>query len=473
MRIGQKSFVVFASQVVGSAIGFVATIYFARVLGAEVLGYYASAITLVAWIRLGGNVGLVNAMEKRISEGYDPSEHFTATGLIVVALTLVLTLLVVLLGDWVDAYVEAEVAYLVVLVLWTRLFYGFVRGALRGERKVHIAGALDPFRTGTRAIVQVALVVLNFGILGLLVGYAVGSLLIGAVGLLWLSVRLRVPRREHVESIVEYAKYAWLGGLKTRTYNDVDILILTAMVPANLVGIYHVAWRIAKFLTLFDTAVSSTLFPEMSKADAENDREQISQFVTDSLAYGGLIVVPGLFGGFLLAEQLLLVYESEFVRGAAVLWILIFSTLLYGYQSQFLNALNALDRPDVAFRINVAFVGSNVVLNVALIYLFGFVGAAIASAISTGIGLVLGLVALRSLLSFRIPVGQIARQFTAAGVMGAAVFLANRVLPNVGPLASNTVTVVVLVLLGAAVYFLSLFGISPAFRRTVTTNLPI
>jgi O-antigen/teichoic acid export membrane protein len=48
MRIGQTSVAVFVSKLVESALGFVATPYFAREPGASVLGSYALVLALVA-----------------------------------------------------------------------------------------------------------------------------------------------------------------------------------------------------------------------------------------------------------------------------------------------------------------------------------------------------------------------------------------------------------------------------------------
>jgi O-antigen/teichoic acid export membrane protein len=47
MNLGQTSVVYFVSKLLGSVLGFVATIYFARVLGAEVLGQYALVLALI------------------------------------------------------------------------------------------------------------------------------------------------------------------------------------------------------------------------------------------------------------------------------------------------------------------------------------------------------------------------------------------------------------------------------------------
>ncbi|WP_254840520.1 lipopolysaccharide biosynthesis protein [Natronomonas marina] len=479
MRIGQKSFVVFVSKFLGSALGFVATIYFANVLGSEVLGYYAAVLALVAWLRLAGDFGVGSAMRKRISEGDEPAAYLVAGFALVGALATAIAAAVLLAGGLVDDYVGRPVAAFVALLVLTELFRLSTIAALEGERLVHVAGLLSPLKIGVRSLVQIGLVVAGLGLTGMLVGYAVGGVLVGVAGLTVVSVGIARPERRHVESLVDFAKFSWLGKLQARSFNDVDVLVLTALVPSGLVGVYYVAWRVTKFLTLFGSAISSTMFPELSRADAEGSEETVSTLVTDALTYNGLLIIPGLVGSALIGRGLLRIYGPEFVQGATVLWVLVLAALVYGYQEQLMYALNALDRPDIAFRVNLVFIVSNVLLNVVLVVAIGFLGAAIATAISATLGLTLSYLALRSLASFRVPVGEIGRQVAAAAAMGVVVALGRRVAAALDPsveflpvVTANAVTVGALVVLGAAAYFLSLLGLSAQFRATVLSNLP-
>lgn len=471
MRIGQTSFVVFVSKLLGSALGFLATIYFARELGAEVLGYFALALVLVTWLHLGPR-SFGAAMEKRVSEGEDQAEYFTASVLVAVISGGGLSLVVLLVAEYVNAYVGESVALFVAVLLPIRLFYEFVNAALRGERKVHLTGILTPVKIGGQSIVQVTLVVLGFGLGGMLVGHGFGGVVIGILGLTFRSGGIARPNREHFRSLYEYAKFSWPNSLKERSFNDVDVLVLGLFVPSALVGVYSVAWSIAKFLTLFDTAVRSAVFPEISKANAEDSRDIVSKLVTDSLTYSGLLVIPGLVGGGILADRLLRIYGPDFVQGATVLWLLILSTLLYGYQTQLTSSLNAIDRPDISFRINIAFIGVNAILNVVFVSMVGFVGAAIATALSAAIGVSLAFTALRSELEFVVPAGEILKQFLAAGLMALAVLAGLEVFERTA-VSHNVAVLLTLVVLGAGVYFLALYLLSSEFRSTVVDNSPV
>jgi len=472
MRIGQTSFIVFISKLLASALGFIATLYFARLLGAEILGYYAVIISVVSWLKLGGNLGVSQAVVKRISEDQEPSEYFAAGFFIILVFLSIISFLVILLNDLVDAYIGINAWQFVILLSITGLLGSLARSGLKGERKVYIAGLLTPTNLLITSILQISLVFIGLKLTGMLVGYLIGELIIGLVGFHFVSVGVQRPKRRHFRSLFDFAKYSWLGGLRARSFNDIDIILLGALVPSSLVGIYSVAWSLSKFLTLFGNAVRATLFPEVSNADESGEIDRITQLTEDSLAFIGLIAIPGLVGGTLLSDRLLRIYGDEFTQGTAVLALLILSALIYSYQHQMLGIIKAVDRPDIAFRISLVFVLSNVILNVVLILSIGWVGAAVATVLSAAVGLVLAFRELRTLVEFDVPTGEIGRQFAAAGLMGVVVFGCRTTIENAELLQHNVLLVLLLVTIGAGTYFVTLLVISRQFRETVVRNAP-
>lgn len=473
MKLGQTTLVVFVSKFVGSILGFLATFYFAQTLGPSVFGTYTVVIALIFWLELAGSMGISSAVTKRLSEGEERESYLAAGTIATVALGVLVMVGIVAARGYVNEYVGTPVAQFVVLLLGVRLFYSLVNATLTGQRLVHVAGICQSLKIATRSLVQIGLVLAGWSLTGLFLGYATGGFVIGTVGLLLASTTLRRPKREHFHRLVEYAKYSWLGQLQTRSFNEVDILVLNAFVSPALVGIYAVAWSVANFLTLFGNAVSNTLFPEISRVSAQKNEDAVAELVERGLAYGGLILIPGLVGGAILADRLLRIYGGEFVRGTAVLGLLILACLFYAYQQQLLTAINAIDRPNLSFKINGAFILTNTGLNVALVSQFGWVGAAVATVVSTALGLTLSYVLFTRLVSIHPPIQEIKHQVLAASLMGVVLWLLRRFIDTSAASLWNVALTVGLVVFGAGLYFLGLLGLSAQFRRTVTANLPI
>ncbi|WP_290811045.1 lipopolysaccharide biosynthesis protein [Halovivax sp.] len=473
MKRGQTAITYFVAKSVAIGVSFVATVYFARMLGAEVLGMYALALAVVSWLEMAGKLGLEKAIVKRLSEDNDPGAHLTAGALLMAAFFVVVAVALVAARDPVEGYVGAPVLELLLFLAGASLLYRLSMAALQGRHYVHVFAILSPARLFCASVVQFGLVVAGLGLGGLLLGYGIGWLVAAVAGLLFLRPAVRRPARAHFQSILTYAKWAWLGTVREESFRWVDVTVLGLFVSQGLVGVYLIALSIASFLNTFGTAIGTTLFPEISAVSSDGDGAAVASLVEDSVAYAGIFLIPGLVGAAIVGDRLLLIYGREFVEGTAVLWLLVAGYLVYGYQKQLVNALNAIDRPDVGFRVNGLFIASNVILNVALIAEIGWVGAAIATGLAATLSFAYALVAVTRLVEVSLPVLEVGRQTAAALAMGALVYGARALGEGTAMAAYNVPFVLALVALGGGAYFLALFGLSGRFRGTVRRNLPV
>jgi len=474
MRLGQTSVIYLLSKFGGSILGFFATIYFTRTLGEEIYGFYAITLALVSWLGLIKSVGFGQAIVKRMSED-EESDAFLAAGTTVKGtLTVLVAFGVILFRDQVNAYVGQPIAEFVVLLLMISIFSSLVNAALMGNNRVHVYAPLSTLKQGAQSAFMIALVYIGWELSGMLLGYALGTALISLIGLWFVKPSLSIPRWRHVTSLFDFAKFSWLGSMRKKTSSDMDILVLGLFVPSGFTGIYAIAYTLSEFLDIFGTAIRTTLFPELSKRAATNDDEMIRKLTNDAVSYAGLFLIPGIIGGTILGDRLMRIYGDGFEIGAQVLPILIAGLLVYSYNKQLLNTLNGIDRPDLAFRANAIYIVSNLILNLMLVYTIGWIGAAIATAASAGIGLIFGFYYTRRHVAFTIPFGEVARQWSAALLMGVVVYAAREFGErNWTWIADyNAVFVVGLVGLGAVVYFACLLSISTEFRTTVENNLP-
>jgi len=475
MRLGQTSVIYYLSRVLAAVLGFLATIYYARALGAEPVGIYYLAIGVVSWLAIAGKIGISGAITKRVSEG-EERERYALAGLSIVGvLFVVLATGIVLSRPHVNDYLGHPAAGYVILILLVSLAWSVVSSLLTGLHLVHLKGLLTPVKTGGRALAQIGAVTLGLGLTGLFVGHVAGFALVAVVGGTFVIGRLNgvaLPGRRHYRSLFEYAKFSWLGRLETRMFNHTDVIVLGVFVPQALIGIYSIAWNIAMFFILFSGSISTTLFPEMSERAANETPQAVADLLEEALSYAGLLLIPGLVGGVLLGERVLRLYGDEFTQGTTILALLITAALFRAYQKQHLNTLNAIDRPDLSFRANAAFVVLNLTLNVVLIYVYGWIGGAVATGLSVLASLAIAYRYLSSIIDYTIPVVELAYQWLAALLMGAVVTGGLWVENSYGVLNHNAATVIVLVGLGAATYFLVLLGLSGRFRRTVSDNLP-
>lgn len=472
MRLGQTSAIYLIAKITGSVIGFFATIYFTRTLGEEIYGFYAITMALVSWLGIVKSIGFGKAMVKRMSEDEEPYAYLAAGTIIKAALTIIVVLGVLFFRNQVNAYIGQPVAEFVVLLLIVSIFSGIVSAALQGTHRVHVYAPLSTIKQAARTVAMITLVFVGWELTGMLFGYALGTVLISFIGLIYIRPSINIPDTEHFLSLVNFAKYSWLGNMRSKSIDDIDILVLGLFVPAGLTGIYAVAWTLSRFLDIFGSAIKDTLFPEMSKLSTEGDMKMINEHTINAVKYSGLFLIPGIVGAALLGDRLMLIYGPGFEAGTHILVILLFGLLIYTYAKQLLSMLDAIDRPDLAFRANGIFVISNLILNIVFVYSIGWTGAAIATALSTLTVLLCSLYYSRIFVSLRLPYNEISRQWVAAIVMGITVGVLRMIGEQHSVSDFNLLFVLLLVTFGAIIYFSILLMISSDFRTTVYKNIP-
>ena len=459
MRLGRTAFLHFLSQVVVSISGFAATFAIARLGGADVLGVYAVAVALTFWLNI-PTTAIGDALTKRLSETSD-ARGVTATALLVNgALAAVLAVLLLIARPFIESYIGASVGELVAALVVSNIALVTVVAILNGEKQVEISGSIKALERVVRSGIHIGAIVAGFGIAALVAGHVVATLLAVAVGSLMSTLSLGRPSAEQVWSLLSYARYAWLGKLKTRAFGWMDTIVLAGFASPTLIGVYEVSWNLASLFALVAVSVQSTLFPEMSELSGTEDYDRIHHYLNEGMVFAGVFIIPGLFGAIILGERVLRIYSPEFTQGVQVLALLVVARLLAAYGEQFLNAVNAVDRPDIAFRINLIFVAANLVLNLALVSTFGWVGAAVATLLSAGIAAAFSYRGLVAVIGApRLPVREVGRQILASAVMAGVVLLLQRLVPR-----SQYITIG-LVFVGAAVYVVCLLGVSSRVRE--------
>jgi O-antigen/teichoic acid export membrane protein len=487
VRLGKQTIVFFGSQVGSSIAGFLATWYIANQLGSTILGEYTVVAALLFWLNVpASSVG--TAMTKRISEGDAPEEFVTAGHLLNVAITAVLVGGILAATDVVNQLVAHDVALEVALLVAVQGVFDVVVSTLQGQRQVGKSGLLKTFERILRSTFQIVVVFVGAAFVWLILGHAGAVAIAAVVGVYFHRDRPAWPRFEHVRRLVTYGMYGWLGTMKSRAFAWMDTLVLGAFAAYSLgalanvthsqIGIYEVAWSLASVLGLVSVSISSTLFPALSELGSEEDYAEVRHLVDEGLAFSGVFVIPGLFGAVVVGRDLLVIYRAEFAQGATILVVLILARLLSGYAAQFLNAINAIDRPDVTFRINLAFVVLNAVLNVALVYVYGWYGAAAATVLSTAVSVVISAYALWRLVgSLSIPVAEVGYQALAALVMFVVTWVLDPVLfgvvSDLGLSPAQQISAVGIVGVGAGVYALALVVLSSRVRSKARGLAPL
>ena len=228
----------------------------------------------------------------------------------------------------------------------------------------------------------------GFGAIGLSTGYNFAFVLAGLVGFYFfvrggeykirsLLVPVRGSRyRELLEFSAPLAVSASFGLVTSNT----DRFLLGVLDTSMAVGIYDVAFLLAKFILFFGPILNYLFQPIMAEYDAESDIQRMDQLYTIITRWMVILTFPIFTLLVLFPEPLLgTFFGNEYKAGGLVLSLLAigyFASRFVGLSDSFLVATGDTK---VMMYISGTTAVLNVGLNVFLIPIYGIVGAALAT----------------------------------------------------------------------------------------------
>lgn len=242
-------------------------------------------------------------------------------------------------------------------------------------------------------------------------------------------LRLRFDFRFWKEILIKTLPYGGAVLLAT-IYVRMDVILLSLMRDSTEVGIYGVAARVMENLAVISILFLNSTLPAISRLFRTN-RERLKKMLQYSFEFLSVIALPIVIGGSVLAYPIVaLVSAPEFLSNYAIgfygsdlaLQILLLTMLLAYFGNLLGFALLAGNGQIKLFYVNSSAVALNLVLNLAVIPIWGFRGAAIASVLSQIFVCTLDYIFLRKMIDISFNLRTTAKAFVAASVMGGAVW---------------------------------------------------
>jgi len=236
-----------------------------------------------------------------------------------------------------------------------------------------------------------------------------------------------------------------LGFTITTVYAQLDIVLLQLFKNFQMVGWYSAANKYVDAVAWIPQSAMGVVFPALSLLGA-TDRRRLTFAYEKSFKMLALLGLPLAVGLGVMASPIVH-FTRGFEPSIPALQILAPSVVLLFVNNAFIYTLTAINRQLDFTRLAVFTLAVNVVLNLALIPPFGYLGAAAASTITEAALFAGGWWLLhRQRLSLSLGGGG-ARVLASAAIMGIVVY------------SVRTWPLAVVILLGAAVYLVALIGL--------------
>lgn len=401
--VQRQSMITLFWQLAITAIGFGSTMYFARVVGAEVLGSYFLLMAYLGILNLVTDGGFGGATIKRISEGEYQDEYFSA--FFVLRSIFVIVALIFLLSfqsSFIDLNNSGLFIWLLLLLLIS-LFQGGVSIGVSSHGKMGIRATCNAITIVSSTIFQVIAIYLGFGSAGLAGGMTAGLLLGSIIEFRFLDLHFVKFKLEHIKSLFVFAFWLFLSSGGALVFLQADTILIGYFMENSDVGIYKIVSQFTIAATFTTYALRNTLWPKVSYWGKSGEIYLVEMSLARAFNYSLILAIPVLTGGILLGDKLLyFFYGTEFSAGYKTLVVLLAVQVVNVFQFFFTTYLDALNYPKESFKVTAIAAATNIVLDILLIPLFGILGAAVATLLSMILNATLARKALSKIISITV-----------------------------------------------------------------------
>lgn len=421
MNIARATLKVFAAKAGASFLAFLGITIFVRQLPQAEMGVFFLFQSLIGILSIPSDLGIRDALEKRISEGQADRSVYTTALLLKIILLLAISIGLIAFKGPINQYLGGDYTWYLVIAVIVQEIFLFNLKVLNSELRVGETGILRFSRTFLWVVIAEVLILYGEGVVGLIYGLVVSFAIVALWAWLKQSTTVGLPSIEKARSLFEFSKYSSILKVGGSLYSWTDILLIGFFLSQSHVAIYEIAWRVSLIVLLLSDAIGTTIFPQISQWDAHKDFKSIENIIHKALLPSLLFTIPAVFGVAVLSQEILsLVFGAEYTTGWLILIILMINTVVQAVHTVVGQVLPAMDRPDMAAKATVVSAAANTVLNVVLIWQFGILGAAVATVAASALGGYITINYVYSLVSVQIPYQEISWCFFASGVMALA-----------------------------------------------------
>jgi len=369
-------------------------------LAPEEFGLLFFAISVLAVVRLGANLGFAKSTARYVSDYMQTDEsqirHIVRTGVAynLVAIAVVGVALAGFHREIAALLNEPALAPFLLLgplfVMFTSLRV-FARLIFQGFNEVWWSALVSTVSSVAQLALVVAFVLLGFDAVGAFLGYIGAAALASLAGfsvLYWKFYR-RLPETDAVDEslrgrILRYSfPLAGTRGAGVLT-NRVDQLLIGYLLTPAAVSFYTLGKQISEFVMTPAMSLGFVVSPAYSSEKADDQLGRASRMYEKSFENIVLLYVPAATGLVLVARPTIrFVVGQEYLGAVPVIQVLSVFIVVKSIDNITNDGLDYLGRARERAVVKISGAVANFLLNLLLIPVMGVVGAAVATVLTT------------------------------------------------------------------------------------------
>jgi len=435
-----------------------------KLLGAEQYGTWTQLTVTLGLITPLVLLGLPQALLRYVAGEKDKKKMQNGVYsvlIIVLLLSFLAAVGFVLLAEPIGSFFQAPplFIYLLSLLITFEVLSIVLLFALRALQQIGKYAAFIMFQTLGEVFFAVLLLLLGYGLLGVILSFLVIHI-ITFIMLLWLVIRkigFRMPTFSHIGQYFSFGFPLFISNISYWIVTSSDRYLIGFFLGILSVGYYAPAYAIGNMLNIFVVPFAVVLPGVFAKLYDEKSITQIQTFMRYSLTYFLFLAIPAIFGLSLLSHQLLIIFSTQEIADNSyfVIPFVLLSILLYGVYIIISQNIHLVKKTKTLGSIWLLAALLNIGLNIFFIPLFGLLGAAITTLAVYVLAALLTYYYASRKLTVSVDWIAIGKSLLASIVMALFIFLIN----------PHSIAVLILTIIGASLLYVVLLILLGAVQQ--------
>lgn len=404
-RIAKNTTVLFVSQIITYVIGFFITIYTVRYLSVEGFGTLSTALALTGIFVVFTDLGLGTLTVREVARDKSLTRKYVGNTTVMKLILSVFTFFLTIATVYIIGYPEQtiNVIYIITISFIFNAFSGIFYAIFQSYEKMEYQSVATILNSVVMLIGTLLAIYFKLDV----IAFALVYLIANGVNLIYNFViytwKFYLPKIEvdlaFWKPTIKEALPLSITSIFAIIVFRVDTVMLSIMKGTVAVGFYNAAYRLMEALIFFPAVYTTSIFPFFSSLYVSSQKPLKSAY-EKSFKYLTILSLPISVGTTLLADQIILLifktaYTPSILTLQIVIWILPFTFINYILGS----LLTSMNKQYTVMKITIACLVLNVGLNLILIPIYSYLGAAFVTVVTDAFAVVLSFYVVSQLVS--------------------------------------------------------------------------
>ena len=387
-KIFKNTGYLFVSGIISKALFLIQIIFIARYLGTAGFGKYAFVFAFGSLFFILSNPGLTDLTTRELARNKSKTGKYLGNLLVIkLGLCLVASLLMITTINLIDVSQELRIGiYLICFILSIDAFMGVFYSAFRAYEKMLYEALVLLIHNIIIVGLVICFLIKGYGFIWLISAFVIGKI-VGLIITAYFGYKLlpkpllKVDLRLWKYLMIKSIPFLVVFFFSSIIYR-IDLVMLQFFKGETIVGLYGAAETIIRNLIIFPSVFIVSIYPSLSRYFIK-DKEKLYYLYKKSFLYVFLFSLFIVIGCFIFGKfVILLMFGKEFIESVFILKLISIGGFFLFLNLINICYLNATNKPIINAYIFIFGAVINIILNLMLIPMYSYTGAAISSIIS-------------------------------------------------------------------------------------------